>query len=138
MQIKHRGTNMTLSIHHLGLTVNSLEQAQHFFVDLLGWKVVRKDTDYPSLFVSNGHVMITLWKVQTDTFVPFNKGSNVGLHHFAIEVNSEDELNVLCEKFNQSEFEIEFSPEPLRGGPTSHFIVHGPDNIRIEFINVEP
>ncbi|MCF6258517.1 MAG: VOC family protein [Gammaproteobacteria bacterium] len=127
---------MTLAIHHLGLTVASLSEAKHFFIDLLGWRITREDEGYPCLFVSNEHVMLTLWQAKTDSPAPFNRYFNIGLHHFAIQVISEKELTSLHTTLNNSAFEIEFSPEPLRGGPSSHFIVHGPSDIRIEFIYI--
>ncbi len=127
---------MTLSIHHLGLAVASLPEAKHFFIDLLGWRITREDENYPCLFVSNDHVMLTLWQVKTASPIPFNRYFNIGLHHFAIQVISEKELASLHTILNNSAFAIEFSPEPLRGGPNSHFMVRGPSDIRIEFIYI--
>lgn len=125
---------MTLTIHHLGLTVTSLSEAKHFFIDLLGWRIIREDRDYPSLFVSNNHVILTFWQAKTDSPNTFNRYCNIGLHHFAIQVVSEEELASLHAILGNSVFAIEFSPESLRDGPSSHFMVHGPSDIRIEFI----
>jgi catechol 2,3-dioxygenase-like lactoylglutathione lyase family enzyme len=127
---------MTQGIHHLGLTVDSLEEAKDFFIDTLGWKVVKEDASYPSLFVSDGEVMITLWKAQTEEPLKFNRKTNLGIHHFAIKVSSSDELNSLFLKIKDSKFTIEFEPELIRNGPAEHFICHGPSQLRIEFINV--
>jgi len=127
---------MTLTLHHLGLTVASLSEAKHFFIDLLGWRIKREDEDYPCLFVSNEHVMLTLWQAKTDSPTPFNRYSNIGLHHFAIQVISETELTSLHTILNNSIFAIEFAPKPLRGSPSSHFMVYGPSDIRIEFIYI--
>lgn len=52
---------VTSGIHHLGLTVSDLEQSAAFFVDILGWTEVRRNEEYPAIFVSDGSVMVTLW-----------------------------------------------------------------------------
>ena len=128
---------MTQEIHHLGLSVTSLTEGRTFFVDLLGWKVVKEDASYPSLFVSNGVVMITLWKVaEEEEAVSFDRKTNIGLHHFAIRMESEDALNALHEKLTESKFAIEMPPNNLRAGPARHFFVSGPSGIRMEFIHI--
>lgn len=126
---------MTLGIHHLGLTVENLEEAKDFFVTLLGWKLVKEDPSYPNAFVSDGNILITLWKTQTDQPAAFNRKTNIGLHHLAIKVASEQELNETYQKIAKSKYKIEFSPELLWQGPSKHFMVYGPSQIRIEFIN---
>jgi len=128
---------MTLSIHHLGLTVESLDEAKVFFVELLGWSVTREDSEYPSVFVSNGHVLLTLWRAKKTKPTAFDKDANIGLHHFAVQVESRQVLEKIYETLRESKFEVEFSPEYLRGGPTTHFMVYGPSQIRVEFICVE-
>ena len=44
----------TLGIHHLGLNVSDLNATTAFFVDCLGWSLIKEVPDYPSNFVSNG------------------------------------------------------------------------------------
>lgn len=128
---------MTKGVHHLGLTVEDLDEAVGFFVGLLGWKEVRRDSEYPSVFVSDGTILLTLWKAQIKEPLAHDRKKNLGLHHFALLVESKEELLKMYEVIKSSKFEIEFSPEPLRGGPTEHFIFYGPSKIRMEFINVE-
>lgn len=127
---------MTQGIHHLGLTVNSLEEGRAFFVDLLGWKVVREDFSYPSLFVGNEFTIVTLWMATADSVLAFDRKSNIGLHHFAISVPFETELKQIFEKLSVSKFEIESPPVKLREGPAIHFFVSGPSGIRIEFVHI--
>jgi len=126
---------MTLGIHHLGLTVTDLEEAKDFFVTLLGWKLVKEDASYPNAFVSDGNILITLWKIQTNQPIAFDRKTNIGLHHLAIKVADEQELNQTYQKITESKYKIEFAPELLKGGPSKHFMVYGPSQIRIEFIH---
>lgn len=126
---------MTLGIHHLGLTVNSLSEAVDFFTKVLNWQLVKEDPDYPSAFVSDGTVMITLWKVQNDQVIDFDRKINIGLHHFAIKVDSIKELDDIYNVILKTSYKPEFSPQVVRKGTTAkHFIISGPSGIRIEFI----
>ena len=47
--------------HHVGPTVSDLDAAKAFFVQALGCDQVGKSPDYPTLFISDESVMITLW-----------------------------------------------------------------------------
>lgn len=121
-------------IHHLGLAVSNLAGSCSFFCDLLGWSQVRKVEEYPAIFVSNGNIMFTLW--QTDkSSTPFNRKKNVGLHHVALQVGSEDELVKLHQTLESSDsVHVEFSPELLGAGPAQHMMCIEPSGIRVEFI----
>jgi catechol 2,3-dioxygenase-like lactoylglutathione lyase family enzyme len=126
----------TLGIHHVGLAVPDLDTAQAFFVDALGWRVIGHVPSYPAVFVSNGHAMLTLWRVATPGHaVPFDRKSNVGLHHLAIAVADHAALATVHEKVRRHpDVEIEFAPGPMRvGASTHHFICTMPGGIRIEF-----
>ena len=127
---------VTKGIHHMGLTVNDLDQTTDFFTRLLGWKVVKSDPTYPSVFVSDGTVMITLWSLKSKDINIFDKNSNVGLHHFALQVDSMTALTALYEKLKAENIEIEFSPESLQDSPVNHMMVYEPGGIRLEFIYV--
>lgn len=121
-------------IHHLGLAVSDLPGSSAFFCDLLGWSEVRKVEDYPAVFVSNGKVMFTLWQTGKNS-IPFDRLNNVGLHHVALQMDSEQELIDLYKTLKLSNaVHIEFSPEPLRGGPAQHMMCIEPSGIRVEFI----
>lgn len=124
---------ITHGIHHVGLTVNNLEASAQFFTQLLGWNEVRRNPDYPAIFVSDGTHMITLWQTKVETPVAFDKNSNVGLHHIAFTVASEAELNAIYDKLKAA-VKIEFSPELLRDGPARHMMCYEPSGIRVEFI----
>jgi catechol 2,3-dioxygenase-like lactoylglutathione lyase family enzyme len=125
---------MTSGVHHVGLTVSKLEESASFFTGLLGWQEVRRDDDYPAIFVSDGYVILTLWKNREVPSRDFDKNRNVGLHHLALKVNSEVDLNAIYQKLVDHEVPIEFTPELLRDGPARHMMCYEPSGIRLEFI----
>ena len=126
-QIKTKGIN------HLGLTVRSLKETTAFFTDILHWTESGYDASYPRTAVSDGNVRLTLWQAEPDP-ISFDRKKNLGLHHLALSVNSESELNVLANKLKTSEIEIEFMPELVGQGPRKHMMVYEPGGLRIEFI----
>jgi len=126
-------TPLTKGCHHIGLTVSDLEESASFFTDILGWKEVRRDNAYPAIFVTDGTIMVTLWGTQTSPN-PFNKNQNVGLHHVAFIVDSEQQLTQIYNKLHDNKVPIEFEPELLREGPAKHMMCYEPSGIRVEFI----
>lgn len=125
---------ITNGSHHIGLTVSNLEKSAAFFTSLLGWDEVRRNDEYPAIFVSDGIIMLTLRTVKEHPGNSFNRKSNVGLHHLALGVNSEATLDMLYEKLSANKIKIEFTPELLRTGPAKHFMCYEPSGIRVEFI----
>jgi catechol 2,3-dioxygenase-like lactoylglutathione lyase family enzyme len=126
--------SITKGAHHIGLTVSKLEESAGFFISLLGWKEVRRNDAYPAIFVSDGSILITLWATKEQPSQPFNKNKNVGLHHLALQMDSEAALNNLFEKLSTHSVDFEFSPEQLGEGPAKHMMCYDPSGIRIEFI----
>ncbi|MBT8083679.1 MAG: VOC family protein [Desulfobacterales bacterium] len=126
----------TKGINHLGLSVKDLDQTVTFFVRCLGWEESGRDESYPRAAVSDGCVRLTLWEVDHSLLVEeFSFRKNIGLHHFALEVSSEEELNEIAEKVKAyPDVKIEFMPELVGSGPRKHMIFNEPGGIRIEFI----
>ena len=131
--MKHPITN---GAHHIGLTVSNLEASAAFFTAGLGWREVRRDPEYPAIFVSDGTVLVTLWQVRNVAQCQaFDKNDNIGLHHVAFLVQSEESLNRVFERLREmSGVKIEFAPELLRQGPAKHMMCYEPSGIRVEFI----
>jgi len=126
----------TQGIHHLGLTVQNLDQTADFFMDMLGFKKVGEKPDYPAVFISDGHIMLTLWQVKYKSeSIAFDRTMNIGLHHFALNVKDEESLNQLYKKLSAADnIKIEFAPEAVGAGPKRHMMITEPGGIRIEFI----
>jgi len=126
----------TNGINHLGLAVKGLDASAGFFINLLGWTESGRDESYPRTAVSDGVVRLTLWQADSgQDAIAFDRRRNIGLHHLALEVQSEDQLNVLANKLSNTQgVEIEFMPELLGNGPRKHMMYYEPGGIRIEFI----
>lgn len=121
-------------IDHLGLTVSDLEATRAFFVDGLGWDVLGGRPDYPSVFVGNGSAVLTLWQQKGDDLRGFDRHAQVGLHHVAFKVPSEEALNKLFEGIRDwPGLKVEFAPEPSGTGPKIHFMIREPGGNRVEF-----
>ena len=125
---------ITKGAHHIGLTVSKLEESASFFISMLGWKEVRRNVEYPAIFVSDGNIMVTLWKNKDEPPASFDKNRNIGLHHVAFMVASENDLEIAYEKLKKHGIEIEFAPELLRQGPAKHMMCYEPSGIRVELI----
>ncbi len=124
----------TTGIAHLGLAVAKLDETAAFFIDCLGWNLAREVPEYPAKFVTNGNAFLTLWQTDADA-IPFDRKANVGLHHVAIRVTNESDLEPLFKKTSTfAGVNIYFAPVSLGDGPAKHFMVFEPSGIRVEFI----
>ncbi len=126
----------TQGVHHIGLTVPDINNARAFFIDALGFEQVGENPEYPAVFVSDGSVMVTLWRAEDpSTATPFNRRKNIGLHHMALRVESVTELEKLYgELATREDVEIEFKPEILGGSTFNHMMCTIPGGIRLELI----
>lgn len=126
----------TRGIHHLGLTVQNLDQTLRFFTEYLDFQKIGEKPDYPAVFITDGSVMLTLWQVKYKSeSIAFDRTMNIGLHHFALKVSNEDQLKRIYQKLSAADgVKIEFGPENLGQGPKRHMMCTEPGGIRIEFI----
>lgn len=126
---------LTCGVHHVGLTVPDLEQARAFFCDVLGFEVVGGVPDYPSIFVSDGTVLLTLWRAADPmTARAFDRRANIGLHHLSLAVANDDALDAAWTKVSaHPEVIVDAPPGPIHAGSaTRHFLVFIPGGIRLE------
>jgi catechol-2,3-dioxygenase len=124
----------TQGTHHIGLTVSKLEESASFFNSLFGRKEVKRKTDYPAIFVSDGTIILTLWAIKDDRPNEFDRKKNIGLHHLALQVASENDLMEIYQHLLKKEVKIEFAPELVGIGPAKHMMCYEPSGIHIEFI----
>jgi catechol 2,3-dioxygenase-like lactoylglutathione lyase family enzyme len=126
---------LTLGIDHIGLTVRDLNVTRDFFIHCLGWNQVGEKPDYPAAFVSDGQVVLTLWEVKNQSGrMEFDRKTNVGLHHLALRVGSEEALNEIFTRVSAwPGVKVEFPPEALGAGPKRHTMIYEPGGIRLEF-----
>jgi len=127
---------LTQGVHHIGLTVPDLDQARAFFCGLLGFDEVGGVPAYPSIFVSDGTILLTLWRAADPlTARAFDRRANIGLHHLSLAVADDAALEEAWEKVRaHDEVVIDAPPGPIRpGSATRHFLIFIPGGIRIEF-----
>ena len=126
---------LTRGAHHIGLTVPDLDAARDFFCEALGFTVVGGAPDYPAVFVSDGTIMLTLWRAaDPPTATPFDRRANIGLHHLALAVADDAALETAFDRVRgHPGTVIEFAPQPIRpGSATHHFIFAIPGGLRVE------
>lgn len=126
----------TRGVNHIGLTVRDLDASAAFFIDALNWEKAGEDPDYPAIFVSDGEMLVTLWRAtEPGNATAFDRKSNIGLHHLALTVPDLETLDEVYETLKTFPgVKIEFAPEFLGDGPTTHMMVYEPSGARIEFI----
>lgn len=133
-------STLTHGVHHVGLAVPDLDGAVRFFIEALGWEIVGGRPDYPAVFVSDGSVTVTLWRVaDPENAIAFDRRANIGLHHLALAVRDESTLTTVYERVRHHPgVETEFAAEPNRpGSSTRHFICAMPGGIRVEFATLD-
>jgi len=124
-----------LGLNHIGLAVSDLAASTAFFVETLGFQPSGGDAEYPANFVFNGEVFVTLWQTSEEGTVAFDRKKNVGLHHMAMTVRDLTALHELHRKLQEHpQVTIEFAPEFLGNGPTTHMMIRDPSGLRLEFI----
>lgn len=125
---------LTQGNHHIGLTVPDINATRDFFVNVLEFQQVGEVPSYPAYFVSDGTTLLTLWQaVEPEHAIPFNRKTNIGLHHVAFKVDGVETLKAIHEKLKTAPgVEIEFAPELLGNGPTQHMMFAIPGGIRME------
>ena len=128
--------NITQGLHHLGLTVPDVEEASSFFVDTLGYSRLGKNEEYPSIFVSDGTNMLTLWQTENkETQCDFDHKNQIGLHHFCIKIKSTEAFETLHQKLlADDKVNIEFGPEAFGDSTLQHIMCEILGGLRIEFI----
>jgi len=127
---------LTCGVHHVGLTVPDLDQARAFFCDLLGFDQVGGVPDYPSIFVTDGTILLTLWRAADPLSArAFDRRANIGLHHLSLAVASDAALDDVWSRVSaHPEVVVDTAPGPIRpGSSTRHFLVFIPGGIRLEF-----
>ena len=127
---------LTRGVHHIGLTVPDLDAAQAFFCDTLGFDQVGGVPDYPSIFVSDGAILLTLWRAADPINArAFDRRANIGLHHLSLAVADDAALDSAWGAVRaHPQVTVDVAPEPIRpGSATRHFLVFIPGGIRLEF-----
>lgn len=126
---------LTCGVHHVGLTVPDIEEARTFFCGLLGFAEVGGVPAYPAIFVTDGAVMLTLWRAADPaTARAFDRKVNIGLHHLSLAVADDDALEKAWLAVGAHPgVVVDAAPGPIRPGSANrHFLVFIPGGIRLE------
>jgi catechol 2,3-dioxygenase-like lactoylglutathione lyase family enzyme len=126
---------LTGGIHHVGLTVPDIDQARAFFCGALSFDEVGGVPDYPAIFVSDGAILLTLWRAaDPPTARAFDRRANIGLHHLSLAVADDAALDAAWDRVRaHPDVVVDAAPGPIRpGSATRHFLVFMPGGIRIE------
>ncbi|MAW81450.1 MAG: glyoxalase [Parvularcula sp.] len=128
-------TAITNGAHHIGLTVPDLTLTREFLEGALGFRVVGENADYPAIFLSDGQLVITLWRAENpEKATPFDRKQNIGLHHLALKLSDDADLDNAYSRVSAwPGVEIEFQPQPPgQGSRARHFICSIPGGLRLE------
>jgi lactoylglutathione lyase len=116
---------------HIGLTVTDLDATTTFSVDTLGFEVLGRDPGYPSVFLSNDDIIITLWRASdSKNAITFDR-KKCWTAYLVLKISSFDMLDDLHEQLKTIPgVRIEFAPEPLSGVPTKYMMILEPNGNR--------
>lgn len=126
-------------LHHLDLAVADVERSVSFYLALLGPLGLREVVRYPTYRRTEDVVYLGV-----DTpflgLRPADGGSHryydVGLEHFAFDVDTFDELNGVYERCLELRANVQFPPEEDRDEPGYRALfVFDPDGFRLEVVH---
>lgn len=125
---------MTRGVSHVGLSVQNVEEAKDFFVNILGFSLV-KHAEGNHAFVSDGFHLLTLWKTADQDF----DIKQAGLHHLALKVDTVNDLRAIESKLRENNYKIQFDGIGVRGQEGGYVALYffGPSGIRIELASNE-
>lgn len=130
---------LTAGIHHIGLTVPNVVATAAFLESALGFKRIGGREEYPSIFVSDGVVTITIWQTRDPAIAtPFDRKNVVGLHHLALKVDPAQLDSIYESLTDRNDVHIEFGPEASGASPNRHMMCTIPGGIRLELFAPEP
>ena len=131
-------------IHHIGITVNNWEASVPFYnvlAEALGAKPFIENKGAPHrskdgrviIYVADGF-MFSIWEAFDENKSNNFKDYNVGLHHFAFQAFSREDVDALYQQMKALGAEIVNAPQEY-DYVTGYYAVffRDPDGIRIEY-----
>jgi len=118
------------------LTLPDLNQARAFFCGELRFAEAGGVPDYPSIFVSDGTILLTLWRAADPVAArEFDRHANISFHHLSLTVADDAALAAAWDAVTaHPEAVVDTVPGAMRPGSTTrHLIIFIPGRIRLEF-----
>ena len=120
------------------LRVGDLERSLHFYTEMLGMKLLRRN-DYPDgrftlAFVGYGDESDTAVLELTHNWDTKSYDVGNGYGHVAVEV---DDVYRACEQIRERGGKVTREPGPMKHGKTVLAFVEDPDGYKIELIDLD-
>ncbi|MCH7786744.1 MAG: VOC family protein [Chloroflexi bacterium] len=91
---------------HLVLKVRDVERSEKFYTDVLGLRVTTRRPNNQMVFMSLGDLSHELALLQANTDAPERQDGQIGLFHFAWEMESLEELQILHKELEQKQIKV--------------------------------
>lgn len=120
--------NPTAGMHHVAFYVKNFAACEHFYVEILGMKIVwRPDED--NLYLSSGNDNLALHRAPAD----FNPAKHQHLDHIGFFLKTREDVDTWYEYCYAQQVEIKAKPKDHRDG-TRSFYCADPDGNVVQMI----
>lgn len=134
-------------IHHIGLTVNNWEASAPFYhalAEALGAKPFIENTGAPHrseqgrvIIFAADSFMFSIWEAFEENKTNQFKDYNVGLHHFAFQASSREDVDKVYQTMKAMGAEIVDAPQEYDYVPGYYAVFfRDPDGLRIEYVHI--
>jgi len=77
---------------HLVLFVKDLKKSAHFYGEILGWKAIKGEMDFPAIAFTSGRTHHELLLIEVGgAAAPIPRGHRLGLYHFGLKIGDSDD-----------------------------------------------
>ncbi|MDF2683489.1 MAG: Glyoxalase/bleomycin resistance protein/dioxygenase [Brevibacillus sp.] len=125
---------LTNGVHHVGLSVTSLEASKEFFTEVLEFELLQYEAGHHA-YVTDGVTMITLWQTADQEA----SVKVAGMHHLALSIKSVEVLRQIEERMKQRKVRLQFGGIGVKGQEGGYIALfcYEPSGIRIELTTTE-
>lgn len=114
----------TAGLHHVALYVTHFDECQHFYVDLLGMRVMwQPDTD--NLYLTSGNDNLALHRAKPG----FQPAKDQRLDHIGFFLREKNDVDEWCDYLSQHGVDIKAIPKDHRDGTRSFYCADPDGNI---------
>lgn len=116
---------LAIHIHKIELNVSNIEKSLDFYINNLGFTVLKRTNDFVSLSVDHTNEMIRLY--ETKDALPIDR--KLGIYHFALLLPTRKDLSVFLKHLIQNQIPITGAADHL---VSEAIYLQDPDGIGIE------